>query len=465
MKWTADLQQGQTTLNADTESGMFHPKSIQFKVVLWAGGGFLLGQALLVTFAALAAPSGASEITPKLIGTAIVLSIGACVGLWFWAGQIADPLKRMTQAARALVFGNYLPVDATRTDEIGQLADAFRALATKAQADHASEQMVTTERNILRGLVENLPDLIYVKDTQSRFLVANPTVVRLLGGKVEADLLGKSDLDFFPRDLAIKYMTDEQTITQSGQPLLDCVEPTVDPQGNKQWLSTSKIPFRDNGGKVVGLVGIGRDISKQKQSEEKLSVEHNLLQALMDSSPDSIAFKDAESRYLRISKAKALKHGLKDPLEAVGKSDLDYFGEEHYRAGRASEQEIMRTGKAIINVEEKQRLADGSEAWFLTSKMPLCNTEEQIVGTYSVSRNITKQKQAEEGVAKERDALKEVVKHLQESAVKVMASSAKILASSTQMASTTREQASAVNQVTSTVKEIKASAEQVAQRA
>ena len=206
MKWTADLQQGQTTLNADTESGMFHPKSIQFKVVLWAGGGFLLGQALLVTFAALAAPSGASEITPKLIGTAIVLSIGACVGLWFWAGQIADPLKRMTQAARALVFGNYLPVDATRTDEIGQLADAFRALAhnlkTRAREDQVSKEGLKNELDLLHSVLDALPIRIYVRNLESQYILSNQAHWRFVGMQARDQVVGKTNFDLFSEEAA-----------------------------------------------------------------------------------------------------------------------------------------------------------------------------------------------------------------------------------------------------------------------
>lgn len=124
-----------------------------------------------------------------------------------------------------------------------------------------------------------------------------------------------------------------------------------------------------------------------------------LLQALMDNIPDSIYFKDLRSRFLMISRAKARKHGLIDPAEARGKTDADYFTEPHARQALADEQEILRSGKPIEDLEEVETWPDGSETWASTTKMPLRNQSGQIVGTFGISRDITKRKRAEQDLA------------------------------------------------------------------
>ena len=117
------------------------------------------------------------------------------------------------------------------------------------------------EEAVLRTLVDNLPDLIYVKDLNGRFLLANNAVARIMGAMKPSDLLGKNDFDFHPKDLATRYHDDEQALIRSGEPLLAREEECRDPAGNLVFLETTKIPLRDVAGKVTGLVGIGRNVT------------------------------------------------------------------------------------------------------------------------------------------------------------------------------------------------------------
>ena len=116
---------------------------------------------------------------------------------------------------------------------------------------------------MLRTLIDNLPDLIYVKDVDGRFLLANIAVARLMGAKSPGELLGKNDFDFHPEALATLYHEDEQAVIRSGKPLLAREEECRDPAGNLMHLQTTKIPLRDATGAVTGLVGIGRDITQR----------------------------------------------------------------------------------------------------------------------------------------------------------------------------------------------------------
>jgi len=133
----------------------------------------------------------------------------------------------------------------------------------------------------------------------------------------------------------------------------------------------------------------------------RLKEEVFLLQTLMDTIPDQIYFKDRNSRFTRINPAEAKVLGLSSPSGAVGHSDWDFFSPEHAAQAFRDEQEIVKTGVPLVNVEEKETKPDGSVRWVSTTKMPLRNTEGRIIGTFGVSRDITQRKDFEEQLARQ----------------------------------------------------------------
>jgi len=168
--------------------------------------------------------------------------------------------------------------------------------------------------------------------------------------------------------------------------------------------------FRAKGGTIIsGLVSaalievegdqciitIVRDITERKRTEEELMYERSLLTALMDNVPDHIYFKDEKSRFLRISRAQAEIFGLRDPELAIGKTDFDFFTEEHARPAFETEQEIMKTGKSIQNLEEKESWPNGGESWVLTTKAPLRDPNGRVIGTFGISKDISQRKASE----------------------------------------------------------------------
>jgi diguanylate cyclase (GGDEF)-like protein/PAS domain S-box-containing protein len=121
-----------------------------------------------------------------------------------------------------------------------------------------------------------------------------------------------------------------------------------------------------------------------------------LLETLMDNVPDSIYFKDRQSRFTRINRYAAARFGIESPALAVGRTDFDFFTAEHATKARHDEQEILRTGRPLVNLEEKETRADGDVRWISTTKLPLRDREGKIVGTFGISRDITERKEAEE---------------------------------------------------------------------
>jgi two-component system sensor histidine kinase/response regulator len=150
---------------------------------------------------------------------------------------------------------------------------AYDRMRLKGRLMHVrtqAEGKLSSERNLLRTLIDNLPDFIYVKDANSRFLIANATVARAAGEASPERLLGKTDFDFFPKELASAYFADDQAVIQSGQPLSNREERVVDADGNANWLLTSKVPLLDNFGRPIGIMGIGRQITARKKAEAEM---------------------------------------------------------------------------------------------------------------------------------------------------------------------------------------------------
>ena len=135
-----------------------------------------------------------------------------------------------------------------------------------------------------------------------------------------------------------------------------------------------------------------------------LEHERYLLHTLMDNLPDSIYFKDAEGRFLRISKAKALRSGLRDPAEAVGKTDFDFFARADAEQAFADEQRIMQSNVSMFGKEEKHVWPDGRQSWVATTKLPLRDKSGNVIGTFGISHDITEQKLAAEAYREAKEA-------------------------------------------------------------
>ena len=119
-------------------------------------------------------------------------------------------------------------------------------------------------------MIDSLPAKIYAKDAESRFIACNWPVAREMGSTPPEDI-GKTDFDFFPRDMAEGFFADEQAVIRSGRPLIDREEQVLDQiTGQTREISTTKVPFRDRAGNVIGIVGIGRDITERKRYEERI---------------------------------------------------------------------------------------------------------------------------------------------------------------------------------------------------
>jgi diguanylate cyclase (GGDEF)-like protein/PAS domain S-box-containing protein len=145
------------------------------------------------------------------------------------------------------------------------------------------------------------------------------------------------------------------------------------------------------------LFSIIHDITRHKQAEKALSVEQYLMDTLMYNVPAHIYFKDRKSRFIRVNTAQAQFFRLDDPKQAVGKTDFDFFTNEHAQQAYNDEQEIIRTGQPISK-EERETRHGFPDKWVSTTKLPLRDKDKKIIGTFGISVDITEHKQVEEAL-------------------------------------------------------------------
>ncbi|HZY80572.1 MAG TPA: PAS domain S-box protein [Cyclobacteriaceae bacterium] len=140
------------------------------------------------------------------------------------------------------------------------------------------ERKLKGERTMLRTLIDNIPDYIYVKNTASRHIINNKAMVALIGAASEEETLGKSSIDFFGEGVASGYLEEDQKILNSGEGMINFEESTITKGGEQKYLLTTKVPLTDEKNNVIGIVGVSRDITNQKQTELALRTSKFLLE-------------------------------------------------------------------------------------------------------------------------------------------------------------------------------------------
>ncbi|MDB5320118.1 MAG: sensor signal transduction histidine kinase [Phycisphaerales bacterium] len=200
-------------------------------------------------------------------------------------------------------------------------------------------EALSREAGLVQILTQNLPDLIYVKDAQCRYVFNSASHLKFLGAESQEELLGKTVLDLLPGELAAKFYRDEEAIIQSGTPLVDEEEETQDYLGRRMWVSTTKVPLHDAEGRPIGLIGMSRDISERRRAEEErrrasaaLAAQHAELEAALEKlrqMNDELV--SAQVQVAEVTKmhsvgalAAGIVHEVKNPLAALAMG-LDYL--------------------------------------------------------------------------------------------------------------------------------------------
>ncbi len=261
------------------------------------------------------------------------------------------------------------------------------------------------ERSLMNTFMANVPDAVFFKDKESRYVRCSQAQVERLGFEDPAEVVGKSDFDFFEEEHALATFADDQEVIRTGAPILakSEKEPMVD--GQVFWVLTSRIPWRNPEGRIIGTFGVSKDITALKQVEEEMAQQGDLLQAMLDNMPDRIYFKNTQSRFVKVSQTMVKRLAVETPEQVIGKTDFDFHPPEQARQFMLDEELIMASGEPLINKVEKQTNAQGDTIWASVTKVPVYDRLGEATGIIGISRDITALKEAEEKLERTNEEL------------------------------------------------------------
>ncbi len=244
-----------------------------------------------------------------------------------------------------------------RLDPYKVLANGNLAVESWVTADDRLENLanaLSTDSsvgfNLFRALIDNISDFIYVKDSECRYVNCNQVTPPMNGFSSPLELMGKTDYDLYPMELANRYYADEQKILKTGKPIVNQEEPYIDAKGNIKWVSVSKIPIPDKEGNYIGIVGINRDITEYKLSMEKINDQATLL----DETPDAIIVRNMDDDILFWNKSAERLYGYSEN-EALNKKSYELLYSEEHTKLAAIEQSVVSNGEWSGEVIQKTK--------------------------------------------------------------------------------------------------------------
>jgi sigma-B regulation protein RsbU (phosphoserine phosphatase) len=283
---------------------------------------------------------------------------------------------------------------AVRNDE-GRLLYYEGTVEDITQRREAQEKLRASE-SLYHSLVETLPQNVFRKDPLGRFTFANEQYCEHYHCKLE-DILGKTDFDFFPAELAEKYRRDDLRVMETGQ-TLEIVEEHQPLGQKKSIIQVVKTPLLGPDGKVIGLQGIFWDITSQRETQERLRESETLYHSLVETMPQNIFRKDLKGRYT-FANPQFCKTLGKSYDEVIGKTIADFLPPDQASLREEDDRKVIQRGKPFETVEKSQFPGSGP-IYIQVIKMPIFDAAGKVTGIQGMFWDITQQKMAAERIRK-----------------------------------------------------------------
>jgi PAS domain S-box-containing protein len=265
------------------------------------------------------------------------------------------------------------------------------------------EQKLEAERTLLRTVIDNVPDIIFQKDTEGRFVLANLSLANTIGLSDPRDMIGKTDLDVFPREIAQKFMSDDRVVLETARQHDNIEEPLASASGSLKWVLTTKVPLIDRTGRVTGLIGIGRDITARKELQTK----NQQLATLVEYADDAIVGLDLDGRITAWNRGAERLYGYAAE-EAIGAPTALFVPPDAEEEALRMREQLLRGGQ-VTRFETTRLRKDGARITVSLTLSAIRDAEGRITGVASVARDITKHKQAEEALRESEEHFRSVV--------------------------------------------------------
>lgn len=314
---------------------------------------------------------------------------GAVVGVLIADSAYPDHFTQR-DVEKLQAFARYAALALENAYHATQLEERVAARTRELEATQAT---LAEERNLLRTLIDSVPDYIYAKDRQHRFILSNEAHARDRGYQRPEELLGKTDYDLFPTEMAEQFWNEEEQIFATSAPLLDHEQPSVGYGGGFAWALSNKVPVQNLAGELVGLVGITRDITERKARERQLRYHASLQQTVRD----AVIATDLQMCIQSWNPAAEAIYGWRAE-EVIGK-----------RVGELLQTRYPVTSTTATNLrtlyqqgwwqgEVIQRHRDGADLSFLSSVTLLKDDRGMPFGVVAVNHDITELKAAQDAL-------------------------------------------------------------------
>lgn len=316
--------------------------------------------------------------------------------------QAGQPVEMRCYRKNGTVFDAELSISSITAAVIGtaRLVCTIRDITERKQVQTA----LAEERNLLRTLIDTLPDSIYIKDTAHRTVLCNLAGARAVGMTPE-ETIGKDNFAFFPAEMARQFQADDDQLFQSGLPLLDHEELIFAPGGKVVWGSTTKVPLHNLQGELIGLVGITRDISEHKQRERQLRYSASI----QENVSDAVITADLAFRIQSWNRAAETIYGWR-AAEVIGRRVIECLPSQYISAEESdahARQTLLAQGQWQGEIVHRRK--DGTELSILSSVTLLKDEAGKPFGMVAINHDITERKQAAEALHKQRDFLQLVI--------------------------------------------------------
>lgn len=280
-------------------------------------------------------------------------------------------------------------------------------LARKSLKGHAStvfsRKLINTSVSEIETLFNSISQRIFWKNASGKYIGCNTLFANDFGFDSVEQVIGKTDDQLLDDRSAIEFAAYDSQILKSGTPIVNFEKEIRFANGESTWLRVSKFPHTKEG-VIIGIIGKYELLDSQNRSQSQKLDDQKLLQVLMDNSPDTIYFKDIDSRFIKVNRAQSELLGLKSSNDAIGKSDFDFFDEAMAKESFITEQQIIFDGEPKNKVEQI-KTSKGELVWMNSLKLPIKDDQGLIVGTAGISRNISKLIDIEHKLTSERDML------------------------------------------------------------
>jgi len=251
-----------------------------------------------------------------------------------------------------------------------------------------AEKAIADEQILLRTLIDNIPDLVYVKDTSGRKIISNKADLELMGFSDEKEVLGKTDQEIFDSGFAFQTYPDDLSVVKTAQPILNKIELIKNSKGEEKYFSTSKVPLTNDSGEIIGLVGVGHDMTRQRLTEQKLIQ----LSKGIEQSPASIIITDTlgNIEYINPKLTEITGYTFE---EIAGKNP------RIFQSGYTTEEEYQILWKTISEGNEyrneiQNRKRNGELFWESVLISPIRDESGKIVNYLAIKEDITERKKA-----------------------------------------------------------------------